>query len=556
MDVVIAFIKTLGPGEWIAIVSACLATIIGLYQVSFAKKQVGQAEKQNGGGSSVPNSVGNVTTGNHSPVTIIQNSPIVDGVPPEIMAKVIVGLEKKHSKEREALQAEIEEWKNKFQEAAKRQDADTEAHELFTKGNFAAASERLNKIHQADDKRSAANHFLSGRIEELQFKPLTALPHYQMAYRLAPDDLSYAHALATLLLEQKEFSQALPVFEQALKLARAADDRSHVAVTLNNLANLYSDTNRLKEAEVAYQEALSLRHDLAKSNPSTYRPDVAMTLNNLANLYSDTNRLKEAEVAYQEALSLYRDLAKSNPSAYRPYVAGTLNNLANLYKATNRLKEAEEAYQEALALYRDLAESNPSAYRPDVAMTLNNLANLYKATNRLKEAEEAYQEALALRRDLAKDNPSAYRPDVAMTLNNLAVLYQDTNRLKEAEEAYQEALALYRDLAKSNPSAYRPDVALTLNNLAILYQDTNRLKEARKTIDEGLSLTRPLQQSHPSAWGDYFARSLWISSGIWEKEGDQAQACAEIKEALGVAVSSNLRKMIEVDRARLCAGKN
>ena len=94
---------------------------------------------------------------------------------------------------------------------------------------------------------------------------------------------------------------------------------------------------------------------------------------------------------------------------------------------------------------------------------------------------------------------------------------------------------------------------MTLNNLAILYKDTNRLKEARKTIDEGLSLTRPLQQSHPSAWGDDFARSLGISSGIWEKEGDQTQACAEIKEALGVAVSSNLRKMIEVERARLCA---
>jgi hypothetical protein len=97
---------------------------------------------------------------------------------------------------------------------------------------------------------------------------------------------------------------------------------------------------------------------------------------------------------------------------------------------------------------------------------------------------------------------------------------------------------------------------MTLNNLAILYKDTNRLKEARKTIDEGLSLTRPLQQSHPSAWGDDFARSLGISSGIWEKEGEQVQACAEIKEALAVAVSAGVRKKIESIHARLCAGKN
>jgi hypothetical protein len=65
-----------------------------------------------------------------------------------------------------------------------------------------------------------------------------------------------------------------------------------------------------------------------------------------------------------------------------------------------------------------------------------------------------------------------------------------------------------------------------------------------------------LQQSHPSAWGDDFARSLGISSGIWEKEGEQVQACAEIKEALAVAVSAGVRKKIESIHARLCAGKN
>jgi tetratricopeptide (TPR) repeat protein len=436
MDKIIEFLKKpLGQGV-IAAATLVVAIALGVPQVFLAKKQVESAEKPNGSGNSVSNSVGSITTGDNSPVIINQNSP-VNGVPPAALADAIAHLVKEHGKKEVELQAEIEEWKRKYREVAESLNKDKEAQSLFVQGKYNEAKARLSQIIQADEKRNAANRFTMGRIEELQFNPQAALPHYQIAYRLAPDDFFYAHALATLLWEQKQFSQALPVFEQALKLARAAADRSRVAMTLNNLANLYRNTNRLGEAEAAYQEALALRRDLAKDNPSAYRPDVAMTLNNLAILYKDTNRLKEAEAAYQEALALYRDLAKDNPSAYRPDVAMTLNNLAILYKDTNRLGEAEAAYQEALALYRDLAKDNPSAYRPDVAMTLNNLANLYQTTNRLKEAEEAYQEALALYRNLAKDNPSAYRHYVAGTLNNLAVLYKNTNRLKEAEAAYQ-----------------------------------------------------------------------------------------------------------------------
>ena len=97
---------------------------------------------------------------------------------------------------------------------------------------------------------------------------------------------------------------------------------------------------------------------LAKANAAAYLPDVAMTLNNLAILYGDIQRLQEAEEAYQEALMTYRQLAKANAVAYLPNVATTLNNLAILYGDIQRLQEAEEAYQEALMTYRQLAKAN------------------------------------------------------------------------------------------------------------------------------------------------------------------------------------------------------
>jgi hypothetical protein len=49
------------------------------------------------------------------------------------------------------------------------------------------------------------------------------------------------------------------------------------------------------EGEQAYQEAPTIRRQLAQANPQAYLPDVAMTLNNLGNLYRATQRLSEQQ---------------------------------------------------------------------------------------------------------------------------------------------------------------------------------------------------------------------------------------------------------------------
>ena len=80
-----------------------------------------------------------------------------------------------------------------------------------------------------------------------------------------------------------------------------------------------------------YNEALTLRRQLAKDNPAVYLLNVATTLNNLGTLVAaDSQRRKEAETLYTEALNSYRELAKDNSAVYPPYVAMTLNNLGTV----------------------------------------------------------------------------------------------------------------------------------------------------------------------------------------------------------------------------------
>jgi tetratricopeptide (TPR) repeat protein len=327
-----------------------------------------------------------------------------------------------------AVQA-ADEWTSKYKEletqlsqAGDDSALSQQAEEYLHEGELEKAGAILDQILGSEEKqidRTAANHYNRALVFELQFQPLDALPHLEKAYGYRPQEVKYGQEYSHVLFNQNDFHRAEPVLLATLDRAR----------------------------------------QLAKTNPAAYQPDVALTLHILGALFNQTQRVKEAEAAFEEALRIRRQLAKTNPATYQPDIADTLNSLAILYGQTQRLKEAEAAYQEALDIDRQLAKADPATYQSDVAITLNNLAFVKSQTQRLKEAEAAYQEALDIDRQLAKTNSAAYQPEVGQRLNNLGILYSQTQRPKEAEAAFGEALDIRRQLAKDNPAAYQPNVA-------------------------------------------------------------------------------------------------
>ena len=288
--------------------------------------------------------------------------------------------------------------------------------------------------------------------------------------------------------KEKWFEEVDRLYSKCLEIGRGILDEQKTCEILFDYGLFLQNQNQFTQSEDFYKETLEIRKRLAVGNPQVYEPYVADTLNNLANLYTHTQRLDESEEMYKEALEIYKRLAEGNPQAYYPDVATTLNNLALLYSNTQRLDESEEMLKEALELYKRLAEGNPQAYEPDVAMTLNGLANLYYKTQRLDESEQLHMEALELYKRLAEGNPQAYEPDVATTLNNLAILYADTQRLDESEEMYKEALEICRRLAEGNPQAYEPDVASILGCWAFLKNELGQFNEAEQMSMEALGI--------------------------------------------------------------------
>ncbi len=169
-------------------------------------------------------------------------------------------------------------------------------------------------------------------------------------------------------LNHKNYSEARIHFLTE-SLNHLTDPKMRIETRLS-IANTLIKMAHFKEAE---EQLLRAKNE---SKENIAHPFYSVILNNMAHLFQETNRLKEAEPLLRQALEI-------NEEALDPNITPQLNNLAQLLQETNRLDEAEPLIRRALEIDEKVLGSN----HPTVAIRLNNLALLLQETNRLKEAE-------------------------------------------------------------------------------------------------------------------------------------------------------------------------
>jgi tetratricopeptide (TPR) repeat protein len=373
---------------------------------------------------------------------------------------------------------------------------------------------------------------------------------YEKALALVETPRARAGILNNIANVQKllhDYESARMGFEEALSIRRELAKMnseaysSDLAQTLNNLGELEYDVHEYVLARKFYEEALSIQRELIKINSEVYLLDLAGTLNNLGVLECDVYEYKSARNYYEEALSIRRELSKIKPDIYLFDLAKTMFSFANMQKNLNEYESARKGYEEVLSISLELAKSTQEVYLPDVAMTLNNLAILQKDMQEYDAARMGYEEALSIRRELSKSNREVYLPDVAMTLNNLANLQVAMQKYDASKKGYEEALSIRRELAKSNPEMYLPEVAQTLNNLALLQAAIQECDAAKKGYDEALSIFQELAKRNPEVWLPYVAGTL-INLGLFHqitaegKQADKQRSLDYLAEALKITL--------------------
>lgn len=221
------------------------------------------------------------------------------------------------------------------------------------------------------------------------------------------------------LFRTEQFELALEKFKQALELYERASDHSNMALTLNNIGEVYRHLGQYNQALNFYQKALLIRQEIRD------RQGEGRTLNSIGLLYQSQSQYPQALEFYQQALSIIQAL---NDKAAEGTI---LNNIGGIYRQTGKHLQAIETYKQALEIHRALNDFLGEG------VVLSNLGVTYFRLGEYSQSLALYQKALEI------FTAHQAKSKIATVLNNIGEVYADIGQLTLALDVYKQALALY-----------------------------------------------------------------------------------------------------------------
>jgi tetratricopeptide (TPR) repeat protein len=264
-----------------------------------------------------------------------------------------------------------------------------------------------------------------------------------------------AFHLGILAEARLDFGEAFRDFHHSAELVPEDPRYLFWAGSLARRAGAFEHAHKLGQAALAIRE-----RELGSEHP-----DVGQSLYELAALYCEEGRVRDAESAYKRALSVYQKAL----GAEHPDVAQVVDRLAALYRTQRRFGESEPLYRRALAIRVKAL----GAKHPRVLRSLNTLARLYFQQGQYDRAESLYRRVWGIsEKDLGAEHPS-----VALALSNLAALYYRRGRYEDAEPLCLRALSLLEKALGSD----HPDTVRVRRNLVELQSKLAGSEEADGT---------------------------------------------------------------------------
>ena len=335
-------------------------------------------------------------------------------------------------------------------------------------------------------------------------------------------------------------------------------ETSRAQIRLGDIDELLSNYT---QAEDKYHEATKILRSLVGEPPVKaagfslggddssqfdYRRDLARARHGLGVLLTKSNRFREAEVAFREALAIRKELAATSESERAAYDDSLYRLGALLAKLSKREPEVTEAYEAAERDMKALVAKDPAnpEYRRRRARYLNNIGILLRYLQPAK-ARAMFREALDIQTALSDSSPgtAGYRWAMARTSNNLGGSFQEAEPpdLAQSEPLYRSALENFTKLASDFPDVpdYRSEQAMALTNLAVLAARTRGPKQvvpktALDDLDRAVTLLDYLTAEYPDR-PDYRHKLAQVRTRrgiVGSLAGDLTGAREALKEAI------------------------
>jgi tetratricopeptide (TPR) repeat protein len=330
--------------------------------------------------------------------------------------------------------------------------------------------------------------FHRGRYRESKDLVERALADYNHS---ASDEILRAHLLNDLGVLRRHLGQdALLVTTEAIEIRQRILPANHldIALSLSNLANIYSSSAQYKDALETEEKAWRLRRD---ADPDS--ADTATSLDNLGGHYYDLGEYNTALSLQQDALIRRRTLhgELSIPVAYSlRSLSQTFRKQENFDTAIDYAKRATEIVQQILG------EDHPTT-----ADALEALAVAYQARGDQRRGDN----------------------DACIPLHNKAI----DIRLRFLGDSHQLTAQARSNLASANETATRGHQSTTA--------ELARSKSLRSKMDAVEQLRASLGERHPNVaiamqkiGSSYFLAGNWNEALSWVKQAYDIEC-----EALG-----------------------
>lgn len=291
---------------------------------------------------------------------------------------------------------------------------------------LAKAPEKETVLFGRLQNRLGQLYRLDNRLAEAEGQHQRALA---LAQRLVEEELlaNTYNCLAELHLSQKNVDLTKVYGRAALGLTKSRPGFERLeAFTRTNLGRIEEFVGNWPEAIAHYDLAAKLWRELKNH---TY---LARSLNDLGNVYTNTNEFAKAQQAYEEAGVILESTNNVKDKAY------VYSNLGVLYYRQEKWEEAKTA----------LLHIDPLALRAQNELNLlasfyNNLGNVYVKLAQWPGAEENLKLAVEMFRSLND------KINLGNSLGTLATAYVGLGEPEAAKSCFEEGLALLRQYPQS-----------------------------------------------------------------------------------------------------------
>lgn len=332
-------------------------------------------------------------------------------------------------------------------------------------------------------------------------------------------------ARARQLYNEEGPQKALPEFERALGMFRAAGDRRGEAITLGLIGNCHKRLGEMGRAEEFLQRALAMKRELGD------RGEEGRTLSHLGLLYKDKGEFPRGIEFYRQAIAIAQELGD------RVLEGSVRNNLGLVYDELGDYKLSLQEYERALRLYEG------TGFDRGISDTIGNIGGIHLLLGRYAEALRYYREALAL------SEKAKSKLDISLDLINIGLCYVGLGQVEEAIGEFDRAVTLARQ------GGFKLEEADALKGKGSALAQTGKYDAALENYRLAVAAYEKggLQQQLTEALGEL--GGLHLQLGDMASAEEKFRRAMEISRAIGHArgVTLNLLALghIELHRRRL-----